>query len=155
MSSQPVVTLPDAAATHDLGRRFGVAARRGDVLLLEGDLGAGKTTLAQGLAAGLGVTGPVTSPTFALQHDYRGRLALAHLDLYRLALAEVASMGLAEAWLDPAGVVVIEWPERLAGQLQPDDALHVRLAAEGDARSATFVGATGRGLAWWQEAAGA
>jgi tRNA threonylcarbamoyladenosine biosynthesis protein TsaE len=106
------------AETEALGEAWGRAAQRGWVIGLTGDLGAGKTRLAKGLARGLGITARVQSPTFALINIYPGgRLTLFHLDLYRLDTPEqVRSAGL-EEYLDPAGVTVIEWAERLGREL--------------------------------------
>ena len=115
-----------AAQTGRLGARLGELLQAGDVLLLEGDLGAGKTVLAQGVALGLGVEDPVTSPTFTLIHEYEGRLPLYHVDLYRLSgAADAAAIGL-EEYLYGAGVTVIEWPDR-AGELIPREHLSVAL----------------------------
>jgi tRNA threonylcarbamoyladenosine biosynthesis protein TsaE len=102
------------AETGSLGERWGRAARRGLVIGLSGDLGAGKTQLVKGLARGLGVTALVHSPTFTLVNEYGGgRLRLFHLDLYRLEMpGQIASAGL-EEFLQPDGVAVIEWAERL------------------------------------------
>jgi len=102
------------AETESLGERWGRAARRGLVIGLSGDLGAGKTQLVKGLARGLGVTARVHSPTFTLVNEYGGgRLQLFHLDLYRLETpAQILSAGL-EEFLEPDGVTVIEWAERL------------------------------------------
>ena len=104
------------ADTAALGEKFGRAAARGLVLALRGDLGAGKTQFVKGLARGLGVSSRVHSPTFTLVNEYAGgRLPLFHLDLYRLETAEqVLSAGI-EEFLEPDGVAVIEWAERLAG----------------------------------------
>lgn len=103
--------LADLAATIDLGRRIGAAARAGDVLLLEGPLGAGKTVFVRGVAAGLGSSDDVASPTFVLVRHYRGRLTLVHADLYRLEdAAAINRLGLLELAED--GVLVVEWPER-------------------------------------------
>src|SRR6516162_8017422 len=101
--------------TESLGERFGRAARRGLVIALTGDLGAGKTQFVKGLARGLGVGARVQSPTFALVNEYGGgRLKLFHLDLYRLdTRGQILSAGL-EEYLAPEGVSVIEWAERIA-----------------------------------------
>jgi tRNA threonylcarbamoyladenosine biosynthesis protein TsaE len=100
--------------TQALGETWGRAAASGLVIGLTGDLGAGKTQLAKGVARGLGFTGRVHSPTFTLVNEYAGgRLALFHVDLYRLQSAEqIVSAGL-EEYFHPAGVSVIEWVERL------------------------------------------
>src|SRR5258706_8824641 len=102
------------AETEALGERWGRAARRGLVLALSGDLGAGKTQLVKGIARGLGVTARVHSPTFTLVNEYGGgRLKLFHLDLYRLETTEqILSAGI-EEYLSPDGVAVIEWAERI------------------------------------------
>lgn len=106
--------------TRRLGWRIGQHARAGDLFLLSGTFGAGKTALTQGLAAGLGVADRVTSPSFALVNEHDGHdaegtpLRLYHIDLYRLETeAEVASLGLEDLLDDPAGICVIEWPDRL------------------------------------------
>ncbi len=98
---------PDA--TREVAARLAGVARRGDVIVLQGDLGAGKTTFAQGFARGLGVAGPVTSPTFTLVRQYPCALGqLVHVDVYRLDhLAEVADLGLGDLVED--GVVLVEW----------------------------------------------
>jgi tRNA threonylcarbamoyladenosine biosynthesis protein TsaE len=106
--------------TRRLGWRLGQHARAGDLFLLSGTFGAGKTALTQGLAAGLGVADRVTSPSFALVNEHDGHdaegssLRLYHIDLYRLETeAEVASIGLEDMLDDPAGICAIEWPDRL------------------------------------------
>ena len=107
-----------ATETQALGTALAADLRGGDVVLLRGDLGAGKTTLAQGIARGLGVPGAVQSPTFTLIAEYDapglgpdGRLV--HVDLYRLeSAADVASIGLDDYLDHPATVTVVEWPER-------------------------------------------
>jgi tRNA threonylcarbamoyladenosine biosynthesis protein TsaE len=99
-------------ATEAAAARLARHVRRGDLLLLEGEMGAGKTTFVRGLARGLDVAGDVMSPTFQLVRVYRGPLQLAHVDLYRLSdAAEVADLGLDE--LLEEGAVVVEWGERL------------------------------------------
>jgi tRNA threonylcarbamoyladenosine biosynthesis protein TsaE len=104
------------AETEALGERWGRAAQPGLVIGLCGDLGAGKTQFVKGLARGLGIAQRVHSPTFSLVNLYTGgRLALSHLDLYRLETREqITSAGL-EEYLHPAGVTVIEWAERWFG----------------------------------------
>ena len=102
------------AETQSLGERWGRIAERGLVIGLSGDLGAGKTQLVKGIARGLGVTAQVHSPTFTLVNEYGGgRLRLFHLDLYRLETrAQMVSAGL-EEFLQPDGLAVIEWAERM------------------------------------------
>jgi len=112
-------------ATWQLGHLIGTLAQPGDVVCLEGELGAGKTTLVQGLAAGLGVSEPVTSPSFALIHHHHGRYHLRHIDLYRLSPDQVPELGLEEL-LEEAGVTAIEWPENLPRGMLPE-CLYLRL----------------------------
>ena len=108
--------------TQSIGRHIGENAQPGDVYLLSGPLGAGKTCLTQGLARGLGVEGYVRSPTFVLMTRHHGRLTLHHIDLYRIGSpAEAWDLGLDEQLFD-SGVCVIEWAER-AEELLPEDAL--------------------------------
>ena len=113
----------------------------GDVIFLCGELGAGKTTLTQHLARALGVGDEqyVSSPSFALLHEYLGRIPVYHLDLYRLGGAEeVEDAGLLEAF-DPHGVAIVEWPDRL-GSLAPADRLEMHLASLPDGnRALTLV----------------
>ncbi len=105
-----------AEETRKLGETLGKTARAGDVLWLHGELGAGKTELTKGVAAGLQSRTPVSSPSFALIHEYPGgRLPLFHIDLYRLDGAAALELGL-EDYLEGDGVTVVEWGERL-----PDD----------------------------------
>jgi tRNA threonylcarbamoyladenosine biosynthesis protein TsaE len=115
-------------ATRDLGAALAELARPGDLVLLVGDLGAGKTALAQGFGRGLGIAGPITSPTFTLARQYEGgRLLLHHLDVYRLEqMEEVFDVGLPEL-LDEGAVTLIEWGDAIAPAL-PSDYLEVRLA---------------------------
>lgn len=105
--------------TRRLASRLATAARRGDVIVLQGSLGAGKTTFAQGFARGLGVEGPVTSPTFTLVRQYPCALGqLVHVDVYRLEhLAEVADLGLADLVED--GVALVEWGDVARPALGP------------------------------------
>jgi len=100
--------------TRALGEQWGREARPGWVIALSGDLGAGKTCLVQGIASGLGVSGRIQSPTFALINEHRaGRLPLYHIDLYRLETAsEIVAAGLEDYLFTPDGVTVVEWFER-------------------------------------------
>ena len=111
--------------TWALAKRFAAELKPGDVVCLEGDLGAGKTTFTQGLAAALGVEGRVTSPTFCLVQEHRGNgVFLVHMDLYRLHGEEdVVAIGW-EDYLADGAILVVEWPER-AGSLIPGDARHI------------------------------
>jgi tRNA threonylcarbamoyladenosine biosynthesis protein TsaE len=99
-----------------LGDAVGRVVEAGDRLLLEGPFGAGKTTFVQGLARGLGVTSPVASPSFVIETQYRGRLTLYHIDLYRLDSIEHELLESLEEHLFSDGVAAVEWAERL-----PDD----------------------------------
>jgi tRNA threonylcarbamoyladenosine biosynthesis protein TsaE len=110
----PILISHNPADTEVLGENFGRAAKHGWVIALSGDLGAGKTQFVKGLARGLGIPSRVHSPTFAIVAEYAGgRLALFHLDLYRLETPEqILSAGI-EEFLEPDGVAVIEWAERL------------------------------------------
>ena len=106
------VTTRSAEETEAEGERLGLALKPGDLLLLVGPLGAGKTTFVRGLARGTGSHDPVASPTFVLVRKYHGRVPLAHVDLYRLDRApELRDLGLEE--LLDEGAVVIEWGDRL------------------------------------------
>ena len=136
------------AATYALGQRLGQLLRPGQVVALHGDLGAGKTLLTQGIAAGLGVTGRVTSPTFTLVNRYRTGQGfdLVHIDCYRLgegaldATLEAVAFGLEEILAADDAIVVIEWAERVA-TLLPADCLQITITpVEGDeqARSIQF-----------------
>lgn len=109
--------LKDTEATRSLGITLAQSLSTGSIILLKGDLGSGKTTLVQGIGAGLGITEPIVSPTFTLINEYlEGHIPLYHLDLYRLQPAEVETLNLENYWegLDfPLGIVAIEWAERL------------------------------------------
>lgn len=134
-------------ATTRLGERLGQYLRPGDVLLLRGDLGAGKTQFARGVAVGLGILGPIPSPTFTLVNEYAGRNAvgepvpLAHIDLYRLGEGgDLDSLGL-DDYLGGAWAVVIEWPERAVDDgFVPATYLDVAIAYTGEqSRGLTFT----------------
>jgi tRNA threonylcarbamoyladenosine biosynthesis protein TsaE len=115
------LALPSPRHTDRLGRAIGIALHGGESLALYGPLGSGKTALVRGIAAGLGATsGAVSSPTFVLLHEYRGRLPLAHVDLYRLnSRKEVDSIGL-DDYFSGSTVVVVEWADKAPGILPPD-----------------------------------
>ena len=118
--------------TRALAAALAELARPGDLILLAGELGAGKTAFAQGFGAALGVTEAITSPTFTLASQYEGRLDLNHLDVYRMEqLAEVLDVGLPEM-LDEDGVTLVEWGDAIIPALQPEYLL-VRLSyGDGD-----------------------
>lgn len=129
----------NAQETFELGKEFASVVGPGDVLVLCGDLGAGKTHLVKGLAAGLGVSTEVTSPTFTLIHEYPGsHLTLYHIDLYRLEdSAEALGIGL-EEYMDSDGVTVIEWGDKFP-ELMPKESKWIRLRVlEGDLREINF-----------------
>ena len=108
----PDTVTNSAAETETVGEHLGKRLRIGDVVLLTGALGAGKTTFVRGVARGSGSTAPIASPTFQLVRVYPGRVQLAHVDLYRVEkLSELADLGLEE--LAEQGAVVIEWGDRL------------------------------------------
>jgi tRNA threonylcarbamoyladenosine biosynthesis protein TsaE len=137
--------MPDAAATRQVGVRLGQGLPAGSVLLLEGDLGAGKTTLVQGLGAGLGIDETIDSPTFTLINEYLdGRVPLYHLDLYRLDAAETAALYPEVYWegkeVEP-GILAIEWAERLP--YKPQDYLQLRLTDKGSGGRQAELGAIG------------
>lgn len=129
--------------TERLGERLAAHAQPGDVVALWGELGAGKTVLARGIAIGLGIDEEaVTSPTFIILHEhFGGRLPLYHLDLYRIERDQLGSTGWEEA-LDSGGVTVIEWPDR-AGEDLPSDRVDVRLEHVAETKRRVRVEPTG------------
>jgi tRNA threonylcarbamoyladenosine biosynthesis protein TsaE len=138
--------LVDAAATHQIGRQLGTQLSAGSVLLLQGDLGAGKTSLVQGIGMGLGITETIDSPTFTLINEYHdGRVPLYHLDLYRLEPAEVAGLQLEIYWdgieVEP-GIVAIEWAERLP--YLPLDYLQLNLSHRDEGGRVLTIAAIGQ-----------
>jgi len=125
------------AETTALGRALGARLRAGDVVLLAGPLGAGKTAFVRGLAEGLGASpDDVASPTFAIVHEYAGTtVMLRHVDLYRLTPAEADDLGLDE--MSTAAVMAVEWPDRWRDA--PADAVRVEIEVKGaDDRSVKF-----------------
>lgn len=141
----------DAEALVALGRALGEVVEGPVCIRLEGDLGAGKTTLVQGVAEGLGVASAVLSPTFSLMDEHDGRLPLLHADLYRLTAGEAEAIGLEEAVDDWPGLVMVEWPCR-AEHLLPEDGLRVVIehASVGRSLRVSALGAAGEAvlLAW-------
>jgi tRNA threonylcarbamoyladenosine biosynthesis protein TsaE len=132
--------------TRALAAEVAGFVRGGDLIVLAGDLGAGKTAFAQGLALGLGVNDPVTSPAFVLVRSYAGRLPLTHIDVYRLDhLQEVFDLGIAEI-VDGGGVTVVEWGDVVAPAL-PADLLEVRLE-QGEADDERRLAFDTVGLSW-------
>jgi len=122
-----------AVETEEVGARIADELEPGDVVLVSGELGAGKTTLIRGACRALGVTDPVTSPTFTIGHRYRGRMPVSHLDLYRLAGLEGEDPGLLDDYLTDDTVAFVEWPLAAEPVLERV-ALRVELAHEGGDR---------------------
>lgn len=114
-------------ATYELGERLGRKVQPGQVYCLDGDLGVGKTVFAQGFAAGLGITEPVSSPTFTIVQQYDGgRLPLYHFDVYRIGdVEEMDEIGYEDCFYGE-GVCLVEWPERI-GEILPEEAVRVRI----------------------------
>jgi tRNA threonylcarbamoyladenosine biosynthesis protein TsaE len=139
LHNQPEVHRSEGPAdTEAIGRRFAAELRPGDVVLVGGELGTGKTTLIRGACRALGVSDRVTSPTFTIGHRYSGRVPVSHLDLYRLADLEQEDPALLDDYLTPDAVAFIEWPaaaepalERITGRVE------LRHAG-GDAREISF-----------------
>jgi tRNA threonylcarbamoyladenosine biosynthesis protein TsaE len=144
ISTRVAVTTRSAVQTRALATALAAAARPGDRIELLGELGAGKTEFAKGFARGLDITDVVTSPSFTLMAEYRGRLPLFHLDLYRLAGAEEA---VGAGFLDERraeGITIIEWADRVARALD-SDALTVRFTVlPDDRRQLELQDASGR-----------
>jgi tRNA threonylcarbamoyladenosine biosynthesis protein TsaE len=132
--------------TVAFGERLGRVAAPGDLVCLWGDLGAGKTQVAKGIARGLGITDTVNSPTFILMNEYAGRLPLFHVDLYRLADAADALAGGVVDDRQSDGVTVVEWPDRM-GEVLPAGRLDVRIDGSGDEVREIEVATADAGLA--------
>jgi tRNA threonylcarbamoyladenosine biosynthesis protein TsaE len=147
-----IVRTTSATATRAVGAAIASCLESGDVVVLAGDLGSGKTTMAQGIAVALGVTEPVVSPTFAIVREYEGRVPVAHVDVYRLDhVQELHDLGFEEI-VDRAGIVLVEWGDlvarilprdRVVVRLQhcedDDDARVIEVAAEGSGRSTALA----------------
>ena len=131
MTGSRVIVSRSPEETQAIGAELGAELAAGDVVACLGELGAGKTCFLQGLARGLGVTSAVTSPTFVLVNQYRGRLPVYHLDAYRTeSLAELADLGV-EEMLHGDGVTVVEWADKL-GPLLPPHTITVTITGLGD-----------------------
>ncbi len=129
--SERRVDTTSEEGTAEVGKSVATGLRDGDVVLLAGPLGAGKTAFVRGMAQGLGADpGNVSSPTFTILQEYRGRLVLQHADLYRLTPKEVDDLGLAE--ISEGAVLAVEWPDRWASA--PAGAIHVSIEPAGGDR---------------------
>jgi tRNA threonylcarbamoyladenosine biosynthesis protein TsaE len=137
IQSEVAVTNSESE-TSAAGEQLAARLVAGDVVLLHGDLGAGKTAFVRGVARGLGASADdVTSPTFTLMQEYRGRLTLVHVDLYRLSSEEIPALGIEESTDGPA-VVAVEWAERGGGW--PPDSWVIRFEDQGgDKRRITIT----------------
>jgi tRNA threonylcarbamoyladenosine biosynthesis protein TsaE len=134
------VTTSSADATRALGAALAGVLRPGDVVVLEGDLGAGKTTFAQGVGRALGVDEPMVSPTFTIVREYDGAVPIAHVDVYRLdTLGELHDLGFEDV-LDGRRVTLVEWGDVVA-QALPRDRVAVRIerGATDDERIISFI----------------
>lgn len=132
------LTTHSVAETEAIGTLLGAGLEQGMVVVLSGELGAGKTVLARGVARGLGASGPVTSPTFTLIQEYAGRLPLYHFDVYRLGdSAELEELGY-EEYIEGDGVCLIEWGDLVRDRLPPTY-LEVHLEGCDGARTLTFI----------------
>ncbi|MGM0412234.1 MAG: tRNA (adenosine(37)-N6)-threonylcarbamoyltransferase complex ATPase subunit type 1 TsaE [Pseudomonadota bacterium] len=140
--------LPDEAATLELGALLAATAPETALVALQGELGAGKTTLVRGLLQGLGYSGAVTSPTYTLMEPYEaGGRRLVHFDLYRLGDPEELEMLGAREELDGGALALVEWPERGEGVLPSAD-LHLALDHRGAGRRARLVAGSEAGRQW-------
>jgi tRNA threonylcarbamoyladenosine biosynthesis protein TsaE len=131
------VVSRSAAETEQIAAEVAGALAPGDVVLLAGDVGTGKTTFVRGACRALEVTDAVTSPSFTIGQRYRGRVPVAHIDLFRLETLEGEDPALLADYLTPEAVAFVEWPEAAAPELEPENvALRVRLEHLGEDRRA-------------------
>jgi tRNA threonylcarbamoyladenosine biosynthesis protein TsaE len=114
-----------ADETEAAGAELAGGLKPGDVVLVQGEMGSGKTTFVRGAARALGVSGPITSPTFVIGHRYDGRVPVAHLDLHRLSTLAGEDPGLLDDYVDAATIAFVEWPEVAESEL--DAVVRVRL----------------------------
>jgi tRNA threonylcarbamoyladenosine biosynthesis protein TsaE len=134
------IETSDPTETEALGAELAAGLRDGDVVLVQGELGSGKTTLVRGAARALGVLDAVTSPTFSIGHRYRAeRLTVSHLDLYRLGALEHEDPALLDDYLGPGRIAFVEWPRQEGGAL-PMARLRVTLTHRGGDRRCVEVG---------------
>ena len=130
-----IVETSDSRQTEALGAELAAALTPGDIVLVRGELGAGKTTLVRGAARALGVSDPVTSPTFAIGHRYEGAdVTVSHLDLYRLASLHEEEPALLDDYLGPGTIAFVEWPEQTSAELQDARVLVTLTHRGGDSR---------------------
>ena len=135
MPSATDITSDDEAGTFRLGKRIGAQLAGGEIILLNGPLGAGKTVMVKGIATALGLDQEdVTSPSFTLVNPHHGRLLLYHIDLYRLDAGASAAhaVDLDDILSDETSVVIIEWAERLGHYPLPDNVWEISIAGDGD-----------------------
>ena len=146
MNAAPETTETSSAAeTEALGARIAADLRPGDVVVVSGEVGAGKTTLIRGACRALGVEGPVTSPTFTIGQRYSGRHPISHLDLYRLGGLEQEEPALLGDYLDAGSIGFVEWPAVAEPELAGREVLAVRLShTGGDSRRVEIRAASGR-----------
>jgi tRNA threonylcarbamoyladenosine biosynthesis protein TsaE len=144
MVTSVIVQTASAAETRAVGAAIAACLTVGDIVVLAGDLGSGKTTLAQGIAGALGVTEPVVSPTFAIVREYDGTVPIAHVDVYRLDhVQELHDLGFEEI-VDGSRVVLVEWGDLIAPMLPVDRVVvRLRLAADDDDARVIDVSAEG------------
>jgi tRNA threonylcarbamoyladenosine biosynthesis protein TsaE len=133
--SVSVIETKDPSETEALGAELAAGLRDGDVVLVRGELGSGKTTFVRGAARALGVTDPITSPTFSIGHRYRaGERTVSHLDLYRLADGlQAEDPGLLDDYLGPGRIAFVEWPAQDSAELS-DARVRVTLVHLGEDR---------------------
>lgn len=147
--SAPTLTTHGPAETEALGARLAAELRPGDVVLVSGELGSGKTTFVRGACRALGISEPVVSPTFTIGRRYRGRVAVSHLDLYRLAELGGEEPGLLDDYVRPDAIALIEWPAAAEPALDQEGtriAARVELHhAGGDERTVSIRGSGASG----------
>ncbi|MEA2167217.1 MAG: tRNA threonylcarbamoyladenosine biosynthesis protein TsaE [Solirubrobacteraceae bacterium] len=131
MTERLAIETHSEQETRDLGAALGAAVRAGDVLLLLGTFGVGKTTLVQGIARGLGIDGNVTSPSFVIANEYQGRLPLYHVDLYRVEEMDTTTLEALAEYFGGDGLCVVEWPQSVPADLI-EHAIQIELAVTGE-----------------------